>query len=144
MPFEFVKKDDVTFNTTLNAKGDLEEIKKIAEHLDTDETVLVVAKQSRIKPGGSLATPNMIFATDRRLIIQDPSALGLRQSVEDIGYDRITSAELDKGVFSSSIILRAPGFSTVSEKKLNWITFGKGSDEGEIDAIPQGQGRQHT
>lgn len=81
--------------------------------------------------------PNVIFATDRRLIIKDPSALGLRQSVEDIGYDRITSAELDKSVLSSSIILRAPGFSTMSEKKLNWITCGKGSDEGEIDAIPK-------
>lgn len=116
MPFEFGKKDDATFNTTLNAKGDLEEIKKIAEHLETDETVLVVAKRPRIKTGGLLATPNVIFATDRRLIIKDPSALGLRQSVEDIGYDRIASAQLDKGVFSSSIILHAPGFSTMSEK----------------------------
>jgi hypothetical protein len=25
----------------------------------------------------------------------------------------------------------------MSEKKLNWIAFGKGSDEGEIDAIPK-------
>jgi hypothetical protein len=70
MPFGFGKKDDAAFNTTLNAKDDLEEIKKIAEHLDTDETVLVVAKQSRIKLGGSLATPNVIFATDRRLIVK--------------------------------------------------------------------------
>jgi hypothetical protein len=79
MPFGFGRKDEeATFNTTLNAKEDLEEIKKIAEHLDADEKVLVVARQSRIKPGGSLATPNVIFATDKRLIIKDPSALGLR------------------------------------------------------------------
>jgi hypothetical protein len=32
-----------------------------------EEVFVVVARQSRLKPGGSKFTPNIIFATDRRL-----------------------------------------------------------------------------
>jgi len=124
-------------NTALTDREELAEIKKIVDHLDKDETVLVVARQSRIKPGGSLTTPNIIFATDRRLIIRDPRSLGLRQSIEDISYDRITSARLDQGVLSSSIILRAPGLSTIAEKKIDGIAMGNDSNEGQIEAIPK-------
>jgi len=137
MPFGFGKKEEIPFKTDITDKDELDEIKKIAERLDTDEKVLVVAKQSRVKPGGSMMTPSVILATDKRLIIRDPSALGLRQSVEDITYANITSARLQKGVFSSSIMLRAPGLSTMAEKQFNWIAFAKGSNEGEIDAIPK-------
>ena len=137
MPFGFGKKEDVPFKTDITDKGELDEIKKIAERLETDEKVLLVAKQSRGKPGGSLVTPNTIFATDKRLLIRDPSSFGLRQSVEDIGFDKITSARLEKGVFSSKIVLRAPGFSTMAEKRFNLIAFASGSDEGEMEAIPK-------
>ncbi len=84
-----------------------------------------------------MMTPSIIFATDKRLLIRDPSMLGLRESVEDLAYSNITSARLQKGVFSSSIMLRAAGLSTLSEKKMNWLVFAKGSNEGEIDAIPK-------
>lgn len=143
MPFGFGKKEEqAPFKTDITDKDELDEIKKIADRLDPDEKVLLVAKQARVRPGGSLATPNTIFATEKRLIIRDPSALGLRQSVEDIGYDKITSARLEKGVFSSKIIIRAPGFSTLAQKRLNLIAFGHGSDEGEIEAIPKDKAEQ--
>ncbi|AIF82183.1 Short C-terminal domain [Candidatus Nitrososphaera evergladensis SR1] len=129
--------DKAKFNTVLTDEDDLAEIKKIADRLDEDETVLVVARQSRVKPGGSLTTPNIIFATNKRLIIRDPRSLGLRQSIEDISYDRITSARIDQGMLSSRIILRAPGLSTIAEKKLDGITMGSDSNEGQIEAIPK-------
>jgi hypothetical protein len=129
--------DKAKFNTVLTGEDDLAEIKKIADRLDEDETVLVVARQSRVKPGGSLTTPNVIFATNKRLIIRDPRSLGLRQSIEDISYDRITSARIDQGMLSSRIILRAPGLSTIAEKKLDGITMGSDSNEGQIEAIPK-------
>ena len=135
MPFGLGKKETITFNTDISDKDDLDEIKKIAERLDQDEKVLVVARQSRVRPGGSITTPAILFATSKRLIIRDPS-LGLHESIEDIPYDRLTSALLGKGVFSSSIMLRPPGLSTLSEK-LNMLQWKKGSDEGEIDAIPK-------
>lgn len=138
MPFGLGgKKEEATFRTEITDNDELGEVKKIADRLDPDERVLLVARQSRVMPGGSIATPNTIFATDKRLLIRDPSALGLRQSVEDIGYDRITSARLEKGVFTSKVIIRAPGLSTLEQKKFNLMAFRGGSDEGEIEAIPK-------
>jgi hypothetical protein len=48
--------------------------------------------------------------TNKRIIIRDPSLLGARENVVSVSYDKITSIELEKGVFSSKIIVRAPGF----------------------------------
>lgn len=38
--------------------------------LNHDEEVLLVARQSKIKPGGSHFSPNTIYAKDRRLILR--------------------------------------------------------------------------
>ena len=64
--------------------------------LNSDERVLLVAKQSRIKPRGSYMTPNIIYATDRRIIIRDPYLLGLKENIVDIPYDIITTVKLEK------------------------------------------------
>ena len=88
------------------------EVEKIKDYLEPDEQVLFVARQSRIKPGGSVTTPNIIFATDRKLIIRNPTMLGLRESVEVVPYTEITSINLQKGVFSSEVRITAPGLTT--------------------------------
>jgi hypothetical protein len=59
----------------------------------------LLLRQSRLKPGGSKFTPNVIFATDRRIIIKDPSMFGLREDIVDISYDMISSVRIDQGVF---------------------------------------------
>ena len=51
-----------------------------------------------------------IFVTNR-IIIRDPSLLGARENVVSVSYDKITSIELEKGVFLSKIVVRAPGFA---------------------------------
>lgn len=89
-----------------------DEIKKIQGYLDSDEQVLLVAKQSRLRPGGSVTTPNIIFATDRKLVIRNPMMLGLRESVEVVPYSEITAVHLKKGVFSSEVMITAPGLTT--------------------------------
>ena len=110
----------------------LSEIGKIEDRLEDGEEVLEVAKQSKIKPGGSSLTPNTIFATDRRLIIRNPTMLGARQNVEFFEYDQITNIKLEKGVFSSTLVLSYPGMDRVA----SMLTWGRGED-GEIDAIPK-------
>jgi hypothetical protein len=112
MPLGFTKKgreEQQPSITDITDKEDLEEIKKIAHMLNPNEEVSVVARQSRLKPGGSKFTPNIVYATDRRIIMRDPSMLGLREEVADIPYDLISNVRLDKGVFSSSVIFTAPG-----------------------------------
>ena len=100
-------------------ENDLEEVNKIRGMLNPDEKVLLVARQSKIKPGGSYFTPNTIFATDRRIIIRNPRMLGLKTDVVDIPYDIITSLKLEKGLLSSTIRFKAVGL--MSSTKLGMM-----------------------
>jgi hypothetical protein len=147
MPFRFGKKDGskVHYMTdNITDKNELEEIRKIANRLDQDEKVRFVAKQSRMRPGGSaLATPNIVFATDKRIIIRNPTMLGMRENIEDIPYDKMTSVKLEKGIFSSTILIRAPGLSEMSRvsKNSGLIAWGRGED-GQIDALSKDKGER--
>lgn len=89
-----------------------EEINKIRQHLEPNENVSLVARQSRIAPGGALTTPMIIFVTDRKLVIRNPMLLGARESVQLIPYAEITAIDLEKGVFSSGIRVAAPGLTS--------------------------------
>src|SRR5918997_2100070 len=146
MPFHFGKKDEAVIHhiTDIIDKDELGEIRRIANRLDQDEKVRLVAKQSRMKPGGSaLATPNIVFATDKRVIIRNPTMLGMRENIEDIPYDKMTSVKLEKGIFSSTVLIRAPGLSEMSRvsKSSGLIAWGRGED-GQIDALSKDKGEQ--
>ena len=123
---------------------DKNDIEKIKDHLDSDDQVLLVAKQSKYKPGGALISGgNTIYATEKKIIIRNPTLFGLRESVEDIPYDKITSVKLEKGMFSSTVIIRSPGLSELSRmsKSSGLIAWGRG-EEGQIDAIPKQKAEQ--
>lgn len=120
-------------------KEELAEIYKIKDRLDSDEKVHIVARQSRIKPGSSIVvTPNIVFATDRRIIIRNPTMLGLRENFEDYSYDKITNIKLERGIFSSTLVITAPGMGTAARTGLSegLVAWGRGED-GMIDAIPK-------
>jgi hypothetical protein len=142
MPFGFGNRKEEQkehpLNTHLADGNDLEEINKIREMLNSDEKVLLVARQSRIRPGGSHFTPNIIYATDRRIIIRDPYLLGIKENVVDIPYDIVTSVKLEKGLLSSTIRFKAPGL--MSSTKLGMIDSmidGEDDQGGIIEAIPK-------
>jgi hypothetical protein len=86
-------------------------IEKIKHRIDNDEIVEIIARESKHRPGGSITGRDSIFVTNKRIIIRDPSILGARENVVSVSYDKITSIELEKGVFSSKIVVRAPGFA---------------------------------
>src|SRR5215217_792391 len=143
-PFGFGRKEEPHYTTDITDKEDLEEIKEIADMLNPNEEVFVVARQGRLKPGGSAFTPNIVFGTDRRIIIKDPTMLGLRENVVDIPYDMISSVRLDKGIFSSNVIFKAPGLISSGRRgKLDKMVEGYGDasgladEEGIITAIPK-------
>jgi hypothetical protein len=118
--------------------ADLKEVNKIIEMLNSDEKVLLVARQSKIKPGGSYFTPNTIYATDRRIIIRDPYMLGIKANVVDIPYDIITSLKLEKGLLSSTIRFKAAGLmSSTKLGMMDSIVEGEDDTEGIIEAIPK-------
>ena len=117
---------------------DHQEIEKIKEMLNPNEEVIMVAQQSRILPGGSYITPNIIYATNRRIIMRDPYMLGIKENIVDIPYDVITSVKLEKGLLSSTIRFEAPAL--VGSKRLGMIhgiVDGDTDNEGVIQAIPK-------
>ena len=132
------KNDNVDFNTEITDEKALNEIEKIAERLDEGEKVLEVAKQSTLKPGGANFSPNTVFATDRRLIIRNPTMFGARQNVEDFEYDNLTNIKLEKGLFSSTLVITAPGMGTAARNSTmsGLLPWGRNED-GSIDGIPK-------
>lgn len=150
MPFGFGKKDKVEekenekFNTDITDDDELFEIYKIKDKFDPNEKILLVAKQMRNIPGGAIiSSPNTVFATEKRLVIRNPTMLGMRENVEDIPYEKITSVKLEKGLFSSTVLIRAPGLSEMSRlsQTSGLIAWGRGED-GTIDALPKQKAEQ--
>lgn len=132
-------KNQGTFVTDITNKDELNEIEKIKNMLNPNEKVLLVARQSRFLPGGSALTPNVVIATDRRIIIRDPHDLGFRSEIVDIPYDVITSVKLMKGVLTSTILFKAPAL--VNKSKLGLLDediAGEDDQDGAIQALPKG------
>ena len=132
---KLVTSDKHSFNTDITDADELDEIEKIEKILNPDEKVLLVARQSRLMPGGSALTPNSVIATDRRVIIRDPYMLGLKSELIDIPYDVITSVKLQKGIFTATILFKAP--TLVNKTKLGLIDENI-SGEDDQDGIIEG------
>jgi len=117
VPFGFGKKDagrrynKGSAQTDITDTKKLDEIEKIADRLDEDEKVLFVTRQTKnpLKPGSSILTPNSIIVTDKKLIIRNPSALGLRQKLEFYSYDNIIDVKLERGILSAALEINVPG-----------------------------------
>ena len=92
-------------------ENELEEIQRIANRLVKDEKVMFVARQSRFKSGGSKSTPATFFVTSQRLIVRNPSMMGMREDFSFVHYDRISSLNVKKGFFSSTLKIMAEGFA---------------------------------
>ena len=128
--------DKNSFNTDITDGDELDEIEKIEKILNSEEKVLLVARESRLMPGGSILTPNTVIATDKRVIIRDPYMLGLKSDLIDIPYDVITSVKLQKGVFTSTILFKAP--TMVNKSKLGLMDeniSGEDDQDGVIEAL---------
>jgi len=72
---------------------------------------MFVARQSRFKPGGSKSTPATFFVTSERLLVRNPTMMGLREKFSSVTYDKISSLNVEKGFFSSTLKITAQGFS---------------------------------
>ena len=79
-----------------------------------------------LKPGGSVFTPNAIIVTDKKVIIRNPSALGMRQKLEYYQYDQIVDVKLERGALSAALEINVPG------------SF----EDARIDAVPKDQAEQ--
>ena len=56
---------------------------RIDKMLTEDELILINAEQSRMMPGGSIATPNSIYVTNKRIIFRNPRMWGLEIVIKE-------------------------------------------------------------
>jgi hypothetical protein len=75
----------------------------IKKTLLTDEQVMAVIKQSRLK---AAITPDSIIITNQRIIRCSPSALGLHKEIEDYRYEDIANLKIDKGILFATITVK--------------------------------------
>ncbi len=115
--------DKLAFDISKFDKDEQNEIERIKTFLEAAEVIKSVARQSKIMPGGKLITPKTIFATNKRILIRDPNALGLRADINSIPYSQINNVKLEKGAFTSKIMIESGQFES--------------DDQGFIDAIPK-------
>jgi hypothetical protein len=78
------------------------------EYLEEGEEVLVEARQSRFKAGGRLFFPEVVAATNKKLIIVHPLPFG-RRDVQVIYYKNISGVRLRKGFLSCAIEFEVQG-----------------------------------
>lgn len=136
--YKLVADEKRSFNTDITDGNELNEIEKIEKILNSDEKVLLVARESRLMPGGSALTPNTVIATDKRVIIRDPYMLGLKSELIDIPYDVITSVKLQKGILTSTILFEAPTLVNKSKLGLMDENISGEDDHGAvIEALPK-------
>ena len=122
------KKDQIGYKTTLDKK--LEHWHKTTKPVETTnadaktgidkmltegEQILINADQSRMMPGGSIATPNSIFVTNKRIIFRNPRMWGLKVDLMDYAYSDLANVELHKGIFTTAIEL-TPRFNSEKVK----------------------------
>ena len=122
------KKDQIGYKTTLDTK--LEHWQKTTKPVETTnadaktgidkmltegEQILINADQSRMMPGGSIATPNSTFVTNKRIIFRNPRMWGLKVDMMDYAYSDLANVELHKGIFTTAIEL-TPRFNSEKVK----------------------------
>ena len=90
------KQSTSSFITDITDEKELEEIQRIANRVVKDEKVMFVARQSRFKPGGAKSTPATFFVTSQRLIVRDPSMMGMKEDFSSVNYDKISSVNVKK------------------------------------------------
>jgi len=103
------------------------------------EKVMAVTLQPRMLPGSCYVTPNIIYATNRRIIIMDPHVPDFKGGKVSIPYNIMTSIKLEEGPYSTlGIKFESPTLiNTMGLGKIHGIAGGKNRDERTIDGIPR-------
>lgn len=78
---------------------------KIDKMLGEGEQIILSATQSRVMPGGSHTTPDDIYVTNRRVILRNPRALGLKTDITDFSYTDLANVVMHKGMFTTEVEL---------------------------------------
>lgn len=117
----------------------LDRIRSIQKVLKRGEKVLVVALQPRMLPGGSYLIPNIIYATNERIIVSEPHSTGLSGGKVSIPYCAMVSIKLEERLYSSLAIKieLSASSNAAGMGMIHGVIGGKNRNERIIDAIPR-------
>jgi hypothetical protein len=120
-------------------RSNLNQIRNIQKVLKRGEKVIAVVLQPRMLPGGSYLIPNIIYATNARIIVVDPHISDFGWTKVSIPYDIVTSIKLEEGPYSTLSIKfeLAALINAVGLGMIHGIVGGKNRYERIIDAIPR-------
>jgi hypothetical protein len=122
----------------------MDRIKRIQKMLRKGEKVLVVALQPRMLPGGSYLVPNIIYATNERIIVSEPHLTELGGVKVSIPYCSIANIKLEEGIYSTLAVkfeLSASG-DAAGMGMIHGIVGGKIRNERILDAIPRAKAEE--
>ncbi|MGI0044191.1 MAG: PH domain-containing protein [Nitrososphaeraceae archaeon] len=120
-------------------RSNLDEISSMQKMLSKGEKIMAITLQPRMLPGSCFVTPNIIYATNRRIIIVDPHVPDFKGGKVSIPYNTMTSLKLEEGPYSTlAIKFESPTLiNTMGLGKIHGIAGGKNRNERTIDAIPR-------
>ncbi len=119
-------------------------IRSIKKFLKRGEKVIAIALQPRMLPGGSYLIPNVIYATNERIIVFDPHASDLKGGRVSIPYTIITSMKLEERPYSTLAVK----FEILASKKviglgmIHGLVGGGNRYERTIDAMPKAKAEE--
>lgn len=122
----------------------LDRIRNIKKFLKRGEKVIAIALQPRMLPGGSYLIPNVIYATNERIIVFDPHASDLNGGGVSIPYTNITGMKLEERPYSTFAVK----FEILSSKKviglgmIHGLVGGGNRYERSIDAMPKAKAEE--
>jgi hypothetical protein len=122
----------------------LDRIRNIKKFLKRGEKVIAIALQPRMLPGGSYLIPNVIYATNERIIVFDPHASDLNGGRVSIPYTIITGMKLEERPYSTFAVK----FEILASKKviglgmIHGLVGGENRYERSIDAMPKAKAEE--
>lgn len=117
----------------------LNRIRIIKRSFKRGEKVIIVALQPRMLPGGCYLIPNVIYATNERIIIFDPHASKFNGGRVSIPYVIINSVKIEERPYSTLAVK----FETLASKNvvglgmIHGLLGGGNRYERTIDALPK-------
>jgi len=98
-------------------------------YLLNGERVIVAAKRSKWRAGFKLF-PAMVYVTNLRLLVIQPTMLGMRSDIASIPLDKVSAVRLRGGLLSTSLEFTFAGMGNPSGVEAKWGEAGAGIIDG--------------
>ena len=139
---------EIQFEEDLKASEKLSEdnnyeIKKIKKYLEKDEKVLFVTRQDKEDKTLFTNNKNLIFATNKRILLVNNTKFRTKNLIKDLPYDSISSLTLLEDSLLSTIVFNGAGFAEVNTMSQASLQRAWGiEEESVLSSIPNNDAKE--